>query len=76
MNFRENMREVLCGGSPEWVPAYVSLGGPMREAFTARAGAEANARLESSMSGYYGVNDHHQRWWLGLLHLEGAMVLT
>ena len=19
-----------------------------------------------------GVNDHHQRWWLGLLHLEGA----
>jgi hypothetical protein len=22
------------------------------------------------------VNDHHQRWWLGLLHLEGAMVLT
>ena len=22
------------------------------------------------------VNDHHQRWWLALLHLEGAMVLT
>jgi transposase-like protein len=26
--------------------------------------------------GFENVNDHHQRWWLGLLHLEGAMVLT
>ena len=21
------------------------------------------------------VNDHHQRWWLEIMHLEGAMVL-
>ena len=24
----------------------------------------------------YAVNDHHQRWWLGLLHLEGAWYLS
>jgi len=23
----------------------------------------------------YKVNDHHQRWWLELLHLEGALLL-
>ena len=50
------MRQVLCGGCPQWVPSYVSLGEHMREAFRARAGLEANARLDSSMNRYYGLN--------------------
>ena len=53
MNFRENMLQVLCGGSPQWVPSYVLLGEHVMREFKAKAGPEANAMLRSSMGYYY-----------------------
>ncbi len=35
-----------------------------------RSGEEWLDRIDAE------VNDHHQRWWLEVMHLEGAMVLT
>jgi hypothetical protein len=40
-----------------------------QESGQAEGGGDPNDRCQT-------VNDHHQRWWLGLLHLEGALVLS